>query len=118
VGAIGFCWGGGMVNRLAAAAGERLEAGVPFYGPAPDPAEAAKVEAAMLVILAGQDERVNRTGLPWIDALKAAGKGDGIVFPGVEHAFHNDTSAARYNAEAAAKAWELTLAHFHHHLRS
>lgn len=117
VGMVGFCWGGAMVNRLAVASGDALRAGVSFYGPAPDPAEAAAVEAALLVILAGEDERVNRTGLPWIEALRAAGKGDGIVYPGVEHAFHNDTSQARYDRAAAEAAWAATLAHFGRHLR-
>jgi carboxymethylenebutenolidase len=117
VGAVGFCWGGAMVNRLAVAAGPALRAGVSFYGPAPDPAEAARVEAAMLVLLAERDERVNRTGLPWVEALSAAGKGAGIVYPGVEHAFHNDTSEARYDPAAAEAAWTATLAHFERHLR-
>ncbi len=117
VGIVGFCWGGAMVNRLAVAAGDALDAGVSFYGPAPDPAEAARVHAAMLVILAGLDTRVNATGEPWIAALRAAGKGDGITYPDVNHAFHNDTSEARYNREAAEAAWAATLAHFERHLR-
>jgi len=116
VGAVGFCWGGGMVNRLAIASGAALKAGVSFYGPAPDPAEAARVEAAMLVILAGRDVRVNATGEPWIAALRAAGRGDGITYPDVDHAFHNDTSAGRYNAAAAQAAWAATLAHFERYL--
>jgi carboxymethylenebutenolidase len=117
VGIVGFCWGGAMVNRLAVASGAALRAGVSFYGPAPDPTEAARVQAPLLVILAGEDERVNRTGLPWIEALKAAGKGDGIVYPRAEHAFHNDTSEARYDPVAADAAWGATLAHFERHLR-
>lgn len=117
VGAVGFCWGGGMVNRLAVAAGPALSAGVSFYGPAPDPSQAAKVEAAMLIHLAELDERVNATGLPWIEALKAAGKDvTGIVHPGVHHAFHNDTSAERYDARAAARAWATTIDFFNAHL--
>ena len=109
-GAIGFCWGGGMVNRVAVAAGAELGAGVPFYGPAPDPALAARVEAPMLLHYAGLDERVNATGLPWRDALAAAGKRvEAHVYPGVNHAFHNDTSAERSDAAAAALAWQRTL---------
>jgi carboxymethylenebutenolidase len=118
VGAVGFCWGGGMVNRLAVAAGAELDAGVSFYGPAPDPAQAASVRAALLVILAGRDERVNRTALPWVEALRAAGKNvEGVTYPDVDHAFHNDTSAARYNRPAAEQAWARTLAFFGRHLR-
>lgn len=64
VGAVGFCWGGALTNRLAVAAVEGLSAGVPYYGPAPDPAEAAKVKAPMLLQYAGLDERVNATGCP------------------------------------------------------
>jgi carboxymethylenebutenolidase len=118
VGAVGFCWGGGMVNRLAVSAGETLDAGVSFYGPAPDPAQAAAVQAALLILLAGRDERVNRTALPWIEALRTAGKRvETITYPDVDHAFHNDTSAARYNRAAAEQAWAATLAFFGRHLR-
>ena len=118
VGAVGFCWGGGMVNRLAVSAGERLDAGVSFYGPAPDPAQAATVEAALLILLAGRDERVNRTALPWIEALRTAGKRvETVTYPDVDHAFHNDTSAARYNRAAAEAAWAATLAFFGRYLR-
>jgi len=118
VGVVGFCWGGAMVNRLAVAAGPSLSAAVSFYGPAPDPAEAPRVAAPMLIHLAGRDERVNRTGLPWGEALRAAGKTVEVVtYPDVDHAFHNDTSAARYNREAAERAWASTLAFFERHLR-
>jgi carboxymethylenebutenolidase len=119
VGVVGFCWGGAMVNRLAVAAGEALGAGVSFYGPAPDPAEAARVRAALLILLAGLDERVNATALPWVAALRAAGRTvESATYPGVNHAFHNDTSTQRYNAEAAAAAWAATLAFFAQHLRA
>jgi carboxymethylenebutenolidase len=112
-GAVGFCWGGGMVNRVAVAAGATLDAGVSYYGPAPDPAEAARVEAAMVVHLAGRDARVNATGVPWGEALKAAGKdAETFVYPDAEHAFNNDTSAARYDRATAAMAWDRTLALF------
>jgi carboxymethylenebutenolidase len=118
VGMVGFCWGGAMVHRLALAAGDALKAGVSFYGPAPDPAEAARVQAAMLILLAGLDERVNRTALPWIAALRAAGKTvETTTYPNVDHAFHNDTSAARYDRAAAEAAWAATLDFFQRHLR-
>jgi carboxymethylenebutenolidase len=118
VGIVGFCWGGALVNRLAIAAGPALSAAVPFYGPAPDPSEAARVEAPMLVILAGRDARVNQTAEPWIAALRAAGKDvTAITYPDVDHAFHNDTSAMRYNRPAAEQAWAATLQFLQRHLR-
>ena len=118
VGLVGFCWGGAMVHRLAIASGDALKAGVSFYGPAPAPAEAARVRAAMLIVLAGQDERVNATARPWAAALREAGKSVTLrEFPGVDHAFHNDTSAARYNRAAAEAAWTATLDFFGRHLR-
>ena len=119
VGAVGFCWGGGMVDRLAVGSGAALRAAVPFYGPAPDPSEAARVQAHMLLILAGLDARVNSTARPFAEALRAAGKDVTVhEFPNVDHAFHNDTSAARYNREAAEAAWAETLAFFRRHLRA
>ena len=117
VGAVGFCWGGGFVNRLAVAAGDRLDAGVVYYGPAPDPAEAAKVEAPLLIHHAGTDERVARTLFPWVNALRAADKPVTYHgYDGVDHAFNNDTSAERYNKEAADLAWQRTLRFFRRHL--
>lgn len=117
VGAVGFCWGGGFVNRLAVAAGDKLDAGVPFYGPAPDPSEAPNVKAPLLIHDAGLDERVNRTSFPWVEALRAAGKPVKFyLYDGVNHAFHNDTSAERYNKDAAELAWKRTLAFFKQHL--
>src|SRR3954470_13752014 len=74
VGAVGFCWGGGFVNRLAIAAGDTLDAGVVYYGPAPDVSEAPKVQAPLELHDAGLDERVNATSFPWVNALRAAGK--------------------------------------------
>ena len=117
VGAVGFCWGGAMVNRIAAAAGNALDAGVAFYGSGLDPTLSPRVEAAMLLHFAGLDERVNGTGLPWAEALKAAGKKvEWHVYEGVNHAFHNDSSAERYNEAAAKLAWDRTLAFFSTHL--
>ncbi len=119
VGAVGFCWGGGMVNRLAVAAGPALAAGVSFYGPAPAPAEAAKVKAPLMLHLAGLDERVNATALPWAEALRAAkAPVEAFTYPGVQHAFHNDTSAKRFDKAAADLAWQRTLAFFGRHLRT
>ena len=117
VGAVGFCWGGGFVNRLAVAAGDKLSAGVSFYGPAPAPSEAAKVQAPLAIHLAGLDDRVNGTGFPWVTALREAGKPVKFyLYDGVNHAFHNDTSAERYDKAAADLAWKRTLAFFRKHL--
>lgn len=118
-GTVGFCWGGAMVNRVAVAGGATLDAGVSYYGPAPAPEEAAKVQAAMLIQLAGTDERVNTTGVPWGAALKRAGKTtETHVYPNVDHAFNNDTSAERYNAAAAELAWGRTIAFLKANLRA
>jgi carboxymethylenebutenolidase len=117
VGAVGFCWGGGFVNRLAVAAGDKLDAGVSYYGPAPDPSEAAKVQAPLAIHLAGLDERVNRTGFPWVTALRNAGKTVRFyLYENVNHAFNNDTSAERYDKPAADLAWKRTLAFFRRYL--
>ena len=117
VGAIGFCWGGGFVNRLAVAAGGKLNAAVPYYGPAPDPSEATKVQAPMLIHDAGLDDRVNSTSFPWVEALRAAKKPVKFyLYDGVNHAFNNDTSSERYNKAAADLAWKRTLDFFHLHL--
>jgi len=118
VGIVGFCWGGAMVHQVALAAGDLLGAGVSFYGPAPAPAEAVRLETPLLVILAARDERVNGTALPYVQAAQAAGKPvRAITYPDVDHAFHNDTSAARYNAQAAGQAWSETMRHFYQNLR-
>jgi carboxymethylenebutenolidase len=117
IGVVGFCWGGAFVNRLAVAAGSELNAAVPYYGPAPDPAEATKVGAPMLIHDAGLDDRVNATSFPWVEALRKSGKTVKFyLYPGVNHAFNNDTSAERYNKEAADLAWKRTLAFFKRYL--
>ena len=117
VGVIGFCWGGAFVNRLAVAAGDKLNVGVSYYGVAPDPAEAARVTAPLVIQLAGLDERVNKSAFPWITALRAAGKPVKYFgYDGVNHAFNNDTSAERYNKAASDLAWKRTIAAFKRHL--
>lgn len=111
VGAVGFCWGGGFVNRLAVAAGDKLDAAVVYYGPAPDPSEASRVEAPIEFHNAGLDARVNATSFPWITALRNAGKRvKFFLYDGANHAFNNDTSAERYDKPAADLAWKRTLA--------
>ena len=117
VGAVGFCWGGAYVNRLAVDAGPALDAGVVYYGTAPDPSQAPRVSAPLLVQLAGLDARVNATGFPWVEALRAAGKPVTFqLYDGVNHAFHNDTSAERYDEAAATLSWQRTLRFFKRHL--
>ena len=119
VGAVGFCWGGGFVDRLAVAAGPSLAGGVSYYGPAPDPAEAAKVIAPLMLHLAGLDSRVGATAWPFATALGEAGKAVEVFeYPGVNHAFNNDTAADRYNKPAADLASKRTLAFFLQHLRA
>lgn len=118
VGIVGFCWGGGLVDRLTVASGDALSAAVSYYGPAPDPAEAPRVRAPILFHLAGLDNRVNTTARPFAAAIQAAhGSATVIEHPNVDHAFNNDTSAARYNREAATQAWTQTLDFFRRHLR-
>lgn len=118
VGVVGFCWGGAMVNRLAVASGEDLAAGSAFYGPAPDPALAARVKARLQLHYAGNDPRVNGTADAWVQGLKAAGVAvERFDYSGTEHAFHNDTAVARYNPAAARLAWDRTLKLFAQTLR-
>jgi carboxymethylenebutenolidase len=110
VGAVGFCWGGGLVNQTAIHAGADLAAAVAYYGAVPEPSEVGQIEARMLLHYAGLDERIN-AGIPaYEEALKAAGVEHQIhVYEGVNHAFNNDTSAARYDKEAADLAWSRTV---------
>jgi carboxymethylenebutenolidase len=112
IGAIGFCWGGGVVNNLAVASLDLL-AGVPYYGAQPK-AGADKIKAKLLLQYAGLDERIN-AGIPDYEAaLKAAGVDYQVfVYPGVNHAFNNDTSSARYDKAAADLAWSRTIAFLH-----
>ncbi len=111
-GAVGFCWGGGMVNALAVAAGPALRVGAAYYGAAPqDVAGAARVKAQLLLHYAGLDDRINAMGPAWQTALTAAGvRFEAHTYPGVNHAFNNDTSPARYDKAAADLAWQRTVA--------
>jgi carboxymethylenebutenolidase len=117
VGAVGFCWGGGMVNRLAVQE-PGLDAGVVFYGMSPAPEVVGSIRARLLLHYAGLDDRINQ-GVPAYEAaLKAAGKDVRLyTYPGVQHAFHNDTNAARYDAAAAKLAWDRTIAFLAESLR-
>jgi carboxymethylenebutenolidase len=109
VGAIGFCWGGGLVSDLAIADPD-LKAGVAYYGRQPDAADVGKIKAAIMLHYAELDTRINAG----IDAYKAALEKAGIeheihVYDGVNHAFNNDTSAARYDKAASDLAWTRTV---------
>lgn len=118
IGTIGFCWGGGMVNRLAEASPD-LTAAIAFYGVAPPIEQVSKIKATMLLNYAGLDERVNGTRPPYEEALKAAKVNYTIeVYPGVNHAFFDDTAGERYNADAAKLAWERAKAFFAKQLKA
>ena len=117
VGVVGFCFGGETAHIIATRVPD-LAAAVPYYGPAPAPAEAAKVRAALLVHLASNDERVNKTHPPYEAALRAANVRYEIhTYPNTQHGFHNDTTP-RYDEAAAKLSWQRTLAHFKKHLKA
>jgi carboxymethylenebutenolidase len=109
-GAMGFCWGGGAVNDLAVAEPD-LAAGVAYYGRQPNVADDPKIRAPLMLHYGGLDERIN-AGIPAFEtALKQAGKTYEIyVYEGANHAFNNDTNAARYDKDAADRAWARTVA--------
>lgn len=109
VGVVGFCWGGGYVNRLAAA-GTSLNAGVAYYGAQLPAAEVPKISAPLVLHYAGLDQRIN-AGIPDYEAaLKSNNKVYELyMYEGANHAFNNDTNAARYNKEAADLAWSRTI---------
>lgn len=110
VGTVGFCWGGGMVNELAVRA-PTLAAAVAYYGRQPSADRVPSIKAALMLHYAGLDEGID-AGIPAYEAaLKANNKTYEIfVYPGVQHAFNNDTGGARYNKEAADLAWGRTIA--------
>jgi carboxymethylenebutenolidase len=112
VGAVGFCWGGGMVNELAARSPE-LNAGVAYYGRQVDAARVPAIKAPLLLHYAENDERINAGIADYEAALKANSKTYEIyMYPGAQHAFNNDTNEARYNKEAAELAWGRTIEFF------
>jgi len=116
VGAVGFCFGGGMTWNLLQAGEQRLAAAVPFYGPAPENPDFSHAKAAVLAIYGEQDERVNASRDRAETALKAAGLTYQIrTFAGAGHAFFNDTGP-RYNAEAAQQAYRQVLDWYAQHL--
>jgi carboxymethylenebutenolidase len=115
LGAVGFCYGGGVVNMLATRMPE-LAAGVPFYGGAPPAEDVKNIKAAMLVQHGAMDERLVAAWPAYEAALKAANvRYEGYVYPGAQHGFNNNTTD-RFNAEAAKLAWDRTVAHFKKYL--
>jgi carboxymethylenebutenolidase len=118
VGSIGFCYGGGVALRCAAEY-PGLAAAVCFYGSALDAEQIARVKAPLMLHYAGRDERINTEIPVFRAALDTQGVAYSLnMYPGTDHGFHNDASAARYNADAATLAWERSLAFFARHLRS
>jgi carboxymethylenebutenolidase len=111
VGAVGFCYGGGVVNFLATKLPD-LAAGVPFYGPQPPAADVPRIKAPLLLQYAGADERVNAGWPAYEAALKAAGVPyEAFIYPGAQHGFNNDTTP-RYDEASAKLAWQRTIAFF------
>jgi len=118
VGVVGFCWGGAMTNQVAVHSPD-VAAAVPYYGAAPAPEDVPKIKASLLLHYAGIDERIN-AGIPaFEEALKKASVNYKIfMYEGAKHAFNNDTSAERYNKDAAQLAWQRTIAFLKEKLKS
>ena len=117
IGAVGFCFGGGMVNALAVRLGPDLAAGVPFYGAQPSAADTAKIKAPLLLHYAGLDDRINAGWPAFEEALKANHiTYSGYVYQGANHGFHNDTTP-RYDEAAAKLAWQRTTDFFNKYLK-
>ena len=117
IGVVGFCWGGGIANVLATRLPD-LGAAVPFYGPQPAAADAAKIKAPLLLHYAGNDERITGGWPAYEKALQVAGvKYEAFIYPKTEHGFHNDTTP-RYDKAAATLAWDRTVAFFDKNLRA
>jgi carboxymethylenebutenolidase len=115
LGAVGFCYGGGIVNFLATRLPE-LKAGVPFYGPQPSVEDVPKIQAPLLIHYAEKDERVNAGWPAYEAALKENKKKyEAFIYPGTQHGFNNDTTP-RYDAAAAKLAWSRTIDFFKKHL--
>jgi carboxymethylenebutenolidase len=117
LGAVGFCFGGGVVNQLAVRLGSDLNAGVAYYGAQPGAADVPKIQAALMLHYAGNDQRID-AGIPaYEEALKANNKKYEIFkYEGTQHGFHNDTTP-RYDATAAKLSWDRSLAFFKKNLK-
>lgn len=117
IGAVGFCYGGGIVNMLATRLPD-LAAGVPFYGSSPTAEDAAKIKAPMMIQSAEVDERINASWPAYEAALKAANvKYERHLYPGTQHGFNNDTTP-RFDKAAAKLAWDRTVAFFNKNVRT
>jgi carboxymethylenebutenolidase len=117
LGAIGFCFGGGMVNQLAVRLGKDLNAGVAFYGRQAGADDVPKIFAPLMLHYAGNDQGVNAGIAAYETALKANNKKyEQFIYEGKQHGFHNDTTP-RYDAEAAKLAWERSLEFFKKNLK-
>jgi carboxymethylenebutenolidase len=117
LGAVGFCFGGGMVNQLAVRLGNDLNAGVAFYGNQAGAADVPKIFAPLMLHYAGNDQRINAGIEAYEAALKSNNKKYEIfIYDGKQHGFHNDTTP-RYDAESAKLAWERTLDFFKKNLK-
>ncbi len=117
LGAVGFCFGGGMVNQLAVRLGADLSAGAPFYGRQASAEDAAKITAPLLLHYAGNDQGVNAGIAKYEEALKANKKVYTVhMYDGKQHGFHNDTTP-RFDAESAKLAETRTLEFFNKYLR-
>ncbi len=115
VGAVGFCYGGGVCNALAVAY-PNMAASVPFYGRQPDTADVPAIQAPLMLHYAGLDERINAGWPAYEAALQEHGKTfEAFIYEGVNHGFHNDTTP-RYDEAAATLAWDRTLGFFATHL--
>jgi len=117
LGAVGFCYGGAIVNMLATRVPELLAA-VPFYGGPAPLADVPKIKAALMLQFGAVDERVNASWPAYEEALKAGGvKYEAFVYEGAQHGFNNDTTP-RYDEKSAKLAWERTMAFFAKHLKA
>ena len=117
IGAVGFCFGGAVVNQLAVTLGSDLAAGTPFYGGQPPAADVPKIKAPLLLHYAGLDERVNAGWPAYEEALKANFVPYWAYFyAGANHGFHNDTTP-RYDEASAKLAWQRTLALFNKYVK-
>jgi carboxymethylenebutenolidase len=117
LGAVGFCFGGGMVNQLAVRLGSDLNAGVAFYGRQAAVADVPKITAPLLFNYAGNDQGINANIAAYEAALKENNKKfESFMYEGKQHGFHNDTTP-RYDAEAAKLAWDRTLEFFKKNLK-